>query len=360
MDKKEYKTVRQGTEKKVGNPTDSLPIISYGKKEKQLLVYLNNLNGRFNIALYSKQFNIKRSSIYDYLNNLSKKGLVDRSQVGNNTITEKGKTLCGVSDGGVGSVRRECRTFEHFSQHNTKYQFILKNRGNYDNYDKDIVKDRLGATKYRKIILPNMAQDIYYLEMGTIIVKKKQVLILIHDISSSDVENNSMQAIIKASEYADKLLNLGLVGDTLILENAHYASMNSQLALFLEKIDNRYFIDLGDGRKFWIDRSDTSSDNIEDETNNEEVRKRLDAHLKAMSNTDNTIEEVNVDLNNLKLIVNDLVKESIYTSKNVETNNEQLGILIKGSQVLTNNMNKMMKNSELVEQIDDKKPNYIG
>ena len=75
--------------------------------------------------------------------------------------------------------------------------------------------------------------------------------------------------------------NIEITG--LIIETGHWARVESVLSDFLfEKIDNRYFLDLGNGFKFWIDHSKER----EDETNSKHFRKTVDEYFLDMDSNE--------------------------------------------------------------------------
>lgn len=340
-EKKQCRKIRHPTEENVKSPTYTPSFISLGNKERTLLMYLyNNQKTRFNVKAFSKNIGWGRATVYDALNTLSRKGLVDLSELANKKITEKGKTAIEVSDGGVGSLRRECRSPHNLSKHDSRYQVEITDRKAFDQKIKEYVAESLGAFEYKPVKLPNMTQHIFKMHEASIIVKKNIAVIRIHEIIAEDTDEASFQSIMKAIDLQKKLYNIGLKSESLKVEGAHYARVSSYLSEFLEKIDDRYFVDLGDGKKFWIDRSHPEAP--EDETNDEEVRERLDKHLKAMTETDSTIDQ----LDDVKEIMNDVIKYTLMSSKKINTTfdvvGKELGVVSKSLMILSNNTNNFV------------------
>lgn len=98
------------------------------------------------------------------------------------------------------------------------------------------------------------------------------------------------QAFTKAMELMKDLSKIGLKTASMELEQGHYARIESHLADFLKKIDKRYFLDLGDGKKFWIDNSPPNR--IESETNDMDVDKRVNQFMMDMINSDSLLSDI--------------------------------------------------------------------
>ena len=128
-----------------------------------------------------------------------------------------------------------------------------------------------------------------YFDDGTIIINPKQVSIRIHDIIAEDTEEAHFKAFNKALGYMDKISKIGIKTASIELEPSHYERIDSYLAEFLEKIDKRYFLDLGNGKKFWIDYS---KDKRNDETNDEQIRKRVDDFMDDVINSDVLVSDI--------------------------------------------------------------------
>ncbi len=275
--------IRHPTEKKHQNPTYTHTPISIGKQERALLRYLyKNNNSRFNVKGYHRLANLSRSTVYDYLDRLESYGFVKR-ETANNRITNKGIILLtsseGVSDRGVGSVRRECRKEANLSTHYHKFKLPISDKQKFliENLDK------LTPLDVRENKLNNLHQIIVEFEDGTILINPKQLIINLFDVITEDVAESDFKCITRAIEYVKKFMDIGVITEGIILEEGHWARVESILSDFLyEKVDNRYFLDLGKGRKFWIDHSHKR----EDETNDKVVRERIDTFLTDVANSD--------------------------------------------------------------------------
>jgi len=135
-----------------------------------------------------------------------------------------------------------------------------------------------------------MTQYYAYFEDATIVINPKTIIIHIHDIISKDIDESDIKGFNKAISYVEKLESIGLIGESIKLELPHWARVNSIFADLLAKIDQRYFIKLKNGRKFWIDHSPPNL--IEDETTDKDYRQRLDDFLKDLSESEANMSDV--------------------------------------------------------------------
>lgn len=269
--------------------------------------YMKDLgNQRFNIRRYSIQSRVPRSTVYDILNSLDQKGYIDR-QPGNHKLNRQGlAALELVSGRGVGNSRRECRGRDaNLSMHYTRYILPLTNS---KKFSPERISE-LNPVDYSEVKLPNYTQYIVYMGDATIIINLRQVAIRIPDILTTDTEEAHFQSLSKALDYAVQLGNIGLIGEGLKLEPAHYARVESILSDVLERYQEKYCLELEDGRKFWIDHSGGKR---EDETNDAELRARLDRFMESVFETDTTM----YDLDTLREIVDGLVKIELLNSQN--------------------------------------------
>ena len=261
--KKDSKKVRHPTRKKVVNPTYSVPSISTATGERRLLRYLYQTNNtRFNLRNYSINIaKVPRSTVYDQLNKLERYGFVKR-ELANNKITEKGMIFLQSSEKeGVGSSRRVCRKREKLSTHFHKFKLPISDKRNFNN---SRIKE-LNAKEMIENKLHNLHQTIIYFDDATIVINR-------------------------ALEYAKELRKIGIITEGILVEEGHWARIDSILSeLIYEKVDGKYFLDLGDGKKFWIDHSLGKK---EDETNDKIVRERVDKFLTEISNNDVSVLDI--------------------------------------------------------------------
>ena len=274
----------------------TLPLISLGKSKLKLLRYMSdNPEERLNIKKYSRQIGTPRSSIYYMLEVLQKEGFVEKEDYGCFKITPKGITYIEITAGdakGVGVLRKECRK-DQLSTHYLKFTLKITEK---KSYFEEKLKE-LNPLKINKLNLRNLEQHYLYFEDATIIINPKGIIVRVTDMVTEDTEEANFKAFNIAVDYFERLGKIGLKGDTMVLEPSHYARIDSLLGEFLEKIDKRYFLNLGNGRKFWIDHSKPSK--IEDETNDAQARERLDKAMKDIMNTDINLLDIDKIVNAL-------------------------------------------------------------
>lgn len=256
------------------------------KKFQKLLTYLSeNKDSRFNKKSYARNNKIPRSSVYDMIAKLEKHNLIKVQKYGEIIITDKGLKSLQLINGGVESVRRECRKAGVLSSHYLKYELQISDKTNF----RISSLKELNPLDIRRNRLINFTQYIIYFEDATIIIYPKKVIININDLIGTNVEENDVSALNKAVSYIKGLLSIGIKTKGAMVEEGHFARLKSHLSGYLEKIDDKYYLDLGKGRKFWIDHSGGKR---EDETNDKLVRERIDSFLDDAINSDALISDI--------------------------------------------------------------------
>lgn len=283
---KSEKKNRHPTEKKVKKPTPSPPTISCGKRDKELLEHLSGRKEVFNVKQYSRKKKIPRSSVYEILNRLERKELVIRKPF-DNQITEKGERYFECLDRGVGKPRRECREINKLSTHYHKFRLPISDR-------KDFRIEKLKQLNYVRIKenkLHNLHQIIVEFEDAKIIINPKQVIISLFEIIGNDVEETDIKSLSMAVSYAERLMSVGVITKGVMVEEGHWARMESTLSNFLyDKVDEKYFLKLDNGARFFIDNS---GGGLEDETDDKLVRERVDNFLNQIGSSDFDIGDIN-------------------------------------------------------------------
>lgn len=271
--------------------TPSDTIISCGKHERALLVYLKNNPQRLNIKAYARENNLNRSSVYSSLDTLSRKGFIQRN-LGDNRLTRQGETyveayLSSVQ-GGVQNSRQECREINKLSTHWHKFTLPITNKSKFK-------IDSLKKLKYDSIKenrLLNLHQTIISFNDAKIVINPKQVILSIFETISDNVEDSDLKCLHKALEYAERLDKLGLETSGVMLEEGHWARVESHLADWLyQNIDKRYYLELDGGKKFWIDCS--GGKKPEDEINDKQKRERIDNFLTQITSQDWDLQDIN-------------------------------------------------------------------
>jgi hypothetical protein len=164
-----------------------------------------------------------------------------------------------------------------------------------------------------------------------LIIGPKTITISIHDIVTEDTDTAQFQAFSLAMNYMKRLRNIGLKGDSMRLDAAHYARVESILANALCNIDDRYFLELDDKSKFWID---CSGGKLEDETNNLLARERIDETLRYIMQHDVNLD----DISKLK---------------------EVMGLVVKAHTMMITSQLPLIRNDE-IKTNDVLRPDYFG
>lgn len=294
------KNVRHPSKRKGCRPTLPVPHISCGKDERKLLRYLfDNKDSRFNLKNYCRLNSVPRSTIYDKLIKLEKQGFINR-EFANNKIIKKGIIFLnaseGVSERGVGSSRRECPNNANLSTHYHKFKFPILDRSKFSKYK----LEGLNPDDISENHLHNLSQLIIRFDDATIVINKNVMIVNLFDVLNVDVDGSDLDCLDRAIGYAKSFMSIGLITEGMIVEEGHWARVESALSDFLhDKVDNRYFLDLGDNKKFWIDHS---TDVVEDETNDKLVRSRIDSFLSDVANDKGFMSDVGLITKSLGFI----------------------------------------------------------
>ncbi len=189
----------------------------------------------------------------------------------------------------------------------------------------------MNATDIKENNLRNLKQTIIYFNDATILINPKQLIINLYDIISDNVEDSDLESLNRAIGYAEKLKKIGIVTEGILIEEGHWARIDSILSeLVYEKVGNRYFLDLGGGKKFWIDHSLGKK---EDETNDKVVRERIDKLLTEISNNDVSVLDIDKITKALgfitKLESTRLLNEIDVRKQGLEINKELISKFIK-------------------------------
>jgi DNA-binding MarR family transcriptional regulator len=302
--KKLWSGNRQGAEHNLGKAPDRPPFISCGKTEKIALRCLFNHKGRsdyFHVRSVAKDLNLPRTTLRDALERLVAKKLATKTDYpANFKISEKGEQWLHAFET-YGENRSRGGRQGSLSYHDIRYKSkILKMSQAFENNVLDHLK-KLNPNKLWVNPVFNLKQHIAYFDDATIIVSKNKVIVHIHDIVKDDIDACHYEAFTRAMEYLEKVRKLGCVLHNIELERGHYARVQSILAETFQKVKDKYFLELGDGHQFWIDRS---TGELEDETNSDHYRDRLDTVMRSINESESDFR----DLDKVISIVNGLVK----------------------------------------------------
>lgn len=298
--KKPEKSLRQGTDKKTALFGIRPSPISLGDLDRRVLGHLFNHQGeRWNCRGWARAHNLARPTVQCAIDRLIRHGFAEAVGYGDVRITHSGKCSFEALSKYNGNyfpyddgARRECRKNDenfikdksvNLSTHYTRFVAPIVDRSKFD------PGSLLKLGPYTVNSMMNWTEYVVKLEGMTIAIKPKSVYIYVHDVLTEDVEEAHFHTLTKAVEAIGKLRQLGVMAEKVELEGAHYARIESHLADSLAKIDGRYFLDLGDGKKFWIDRS---LGKLEDETNDLVSRERLDNLLRDAMTTDSRLSDL--------------------------------------------------------------------
>ena len=253
------------------------------------------------------------------LNKLIKLNLVKKPYTANYQITELGKTTAELTRS---ELPHRVSETTNLSTHFLKYKIPIEDKSFYS--ESRIAE--LNPINFRSIEIPNQRITYIYFEDATIIIHPKQMIIRIHDIIDEETEEAHLKAFNKACNYLEKLNSIGLKGERIELETTHWARVKSILSDVLKKVDEHYFVDLGQGRKFWIDYS---KDKQEDETNDLEARNKIDKLMIDVVNSDHSFSDIDKIIHALGIVA------KIETTKLIEHSQH-----LKTPPPITNNMKK--------------------
>ena len=205
------------------------------------------------------------------------KGLLHKPNHGQHTITDKGKSIFGVLDD-VQTSRRGCRGKTNLSTHYQRFDLICESK---PKITQELLQ-KLNPDSLRENTLQNNKQYYATFSDGTLIFTTNKVMLRVHDIISANVDDSTVKSLNIVVDYVGKLEAIGFNITGTELKPAHYARVESVLSEVLSEIDSHYYLDLGKGRKFWIDNSNGKR---EDETNYIELRERLDDFIEDLPTT---------------------------------------------------------------------------
>lgn len=264
--------------------------VSVGPRELQILRYITNSAGQvFNKRKCARDLSIPRSTVYDILDRLQAKGLIkiDQHKI---QVTSQGSS-CIEYRPSKHTRKDPDNPTENLSMHYTRYKFKIKNQARFR---PDRLKE-LQPNGTDSNTMTNWTQYFAYFDDATIIVNTNHIIIRVRDILSSDAEKAHYKSFRIAIQYIQRLKGIGIIGEGIQLERAHYARVQSYLSEFLLRVDERYYLDLGDGHMFWVDNSPTPKHpegKKEDETDSLEYRSRLDEFMQDLNYSESSMTDV--------------------------------------------------------------------
>lgn len=307
--KKSHNKNRPPTKRRDKKPTPSLPIVALRKEERNLLIEMSN-GKRINVNGYSNCNKIPRSTTRTRLKKLDRLGLIDDKEACK-TITKRGiiylENTNQIEKEGVGNSRQEGRK-NQLSTHWHKFILPITDKTKF----REISLERLNHKGIKENNLPNLHQVIVTLDDAKIIINPKKVIISLYDVVTENVEDSDIKCLSRAVEYAEKLKSLGLETSGIMVEKGHWARIESDLADWLYRnVDERYYLELSDGSKFYIDCSGGKPP--EDEATKKQVRENIDKALNKIGIGDVDLSDINKIKDSLGSITE---FEAIHTTDN--------------------------------------------
>jgi len=250
------------------------PVVSCGAIEMRIMKYLVKTAGeRFNVHHFSRTFHVERSTVYEALKRLIKKGFVDKPYEYNHILTDAGRSfLGGVVPHRVGS--REGDAFSQVRDHKFEFQVPVIafpkdwRVGMVQYFGEEIQTSVQMFSKNNPIVKVRYPDDV------SVLVTTDKVVIRPQNIFVND--HTAAMWIAVSRVYATIAL-LEKKGFSLVREDGvlpllqtdgHYAEVNSELAKFFDKHFKGFHVKGADG-EFWVDHSNGK---LEDEVDFEKGR----------------------------------------------------------------------------------------
>lgn len=329
---------RPPTKNRSRKTSPPVPIVSLRKAERHLLIEMSS--GKvLNVNNYSDYNEVARSTTRTRIKKLARLGLV-KDKFAEKTITKQGliylQNTNQVEKTGVVNSRQGGRK-EQLSTHWHKFQLPITDKLKF----RMASLDKLDHKGIKENKLKNLHQTIITLDDAKIVINPKQVIISLFDVVTDDVEGSDIKCLNRAVEYAEKLKSFGLETSGVMMERGHWARLESQLADFLyQNVDKRYYLEMDDGSKFFIDCS--GGKKPEDETDSKVVRARVDNFLNQIGSNDFDLHDIDKIKESLGFVTK---LESARLMDNIEENKLK---------------RKQLEGKELVVNTDIELPSYFG
>jgi len=246
---------------------------------------------------WAKLNNYSPSTVKDALDRLVSKGLVDNPYLGMWLITDMGKRVVNESNVGVEGRQEVYRGRDSFSLHRLQFLFKEKTRSFYD---PDSL-DKLGS-KLKTVYLHNWSYERVKIDDSELRIYPTKIMLLMSEVTCSDVESGLMIAFEKALNIASSLKSIGLIIEGVSLNKSEFALLEPVFNDMLGKKLGKYQYTLDDGTSFWID---FSGGNLESETNNAKLASRFGDVLDDLPFSKSTFSDVDLiqtDVDGLKKV----------------------------------------------------------
>ena len=273
---------------------------------------------RLNVNGYSDSNKIARSTTRTRIKKLARIGLV-KDKEAEKTITKKGliylENTNQIEKEGVGTSRKGGRK-DDLSAHWKKFTLVISDKTKF----RKQYLEKLDHTGIKENRLPNLHQIIVTLDDAKIIINPKKVILSLYDVVTSNQDDSDIECLTRAVEYAEKLKSFGLETEAVMVERGHWARIDSALSNFIyDKVGSRYFLELSDGSKFWVDNSpdEYGNRNKEHESDNKVVIERVDNFLNEVGTGKIDLSDINKIKDSLGFITK---LEAARLTDNIEEN----------------------------------------
>lgn len=293
--------VEQYPEKQYRTETTELPThppsdlrMELTQKQYEVLYLLST---QLNLEQIRRKLNLaSKSSVSDRIQGLVKKGYVKNDDLGIYELTSKGKKAVeGCTVGGT--VRTYVSTGKNLHAINYTVE-IQKFPSTWTNQNLFIQNLKPNKYFYNE---RSKTWNVYFSDCNFVISSQK-VNFFPEKIEGIDFDDMQSQAFDTFIKYHSLLIGNGFaLSNKISSRTPHFADKNGFYARLATSADHSGFKIQTDKGDFWIDYS---TGEAEEETDSEEVKKRIEDLAKSDLNSDSTL----IDVDKLKIIVRDLVK----------------------------------------------------
>lgn len=311
--------------------------VSCGTVERRILARLHSSTARFSVRGFETEAKIPKSTICSALKRLQQKELIEKPHMGNYVITEAGRHYLQAS--GVGQDDRQGGRAGRLNVHRIEYMVRIEG-GNWEELAKK-------ANKVTERQMNNWTQRDIAFDAGTIRLNTKTAILYVHELEGGDADLLAEQSNDVAFKYVAMLEDAGFKCTKMRFDGAHWARVRSTFAEALVRDHGKFKLTLPNGRHFWVD----NSEGLEDETNDQQYRSRLDEFLKDLSVSSSIMSDVDA--------IKDILGKTIIA---VQTTSSQLQVLAQAEQVTTQHVQNLVKLQMPQPSLQVPKgiPEYVG
>lgn len=276
-------------------PTPRPSLISLGERQIQILEFAAN-GEQIRRRAFAKRFNLAPTTVYDNLQALCEKELMQKGEGlgGAYTITQKGiEWLKSYKNHGSGSRQGAYRgAVANLSQHALRFEMCVKDRSFFNVAD----LNKLGTVSV-PVDMQNWSYHRVQIGECELRVFTNKIVLYMEEFVDKTVDATQLKAINRALEIAQEMKKIGLVVQGIKLDAAHWARVNSILADALISHLGKYWYQCADGSKFWID---FSGNQLEDETDSNVLRSRVDSFIEDLPKSKAVFSDVDATIIDVK------------------------------------------------------------